>query len=188
MGDRRDRGVIVREATADDAAAVAAIYAYHVLTGAGTFEETPPSLARMRERIAEVQALGLPYRVVEDGGQVRAFAYAGPYRLRAAYRHTVEDSVYAAPGALRRGYGHAGLAAVIVACEALGVHQMMAVIGGSDNAGSIGLHRRLGFERKGVLKAVGFKAGRWVDVVLMQRALNGGAQAPPRGAGLTLGL
>ncbi|MGE5501656.1 MAG: N-acetyltransferase family protein, partial [Ignavibacteriales bacterium] len=115
-----------------------------------------------------------------------ALAYAAPFRLRAAYRYTVEDSVYVAPGFKGRGLGAAVLLKVIDACEALGLRQIMAVIGDSDNAGSIGLHRSLGFEIKGVMPAVGFKHGRWVDIVFMQRPLNGGADTLPDSAGLEL--
>ena len=178
--------MIVREATPGDAAAVQAIYAHHVLHGWGTFEEVPPTADEIAGRIAAVQKRGLPYRVVEDDGAVRAFAYAAAFRPRAAYRFTIEDSVYVAPGAQRRGYGRAVLHAVIAACEEMGFHQMVAVIGGADNAGSIGLHRALGFEHTGVGRSVGFKHGRWVDIVWMQKALNGGEGSLPQAAGLVL--
>jgi phosphinothricin acetyltransferase len=179
--------MIVREALPADAAAVQAIYAHHVLNGWGTFEEVPPTTAQIAERMAAVQGRGLPYRVVEDAGAVRSFAYAAPFRPRAAYRFTIEDSVYVAPDGQRRGYGRAALGAVMAECQRLGFHQMVAVIGGADNAGSIGLHTALGFRRTGVLPGVGFKAGRWVDVVHMQKALNGGAATPaPLGLGSVL--
>jgi L-amino acid N-acyltransferase YncA len=171
--------MIVREAALGDAAAIQAIYAHHVLHGTGSFEEVPPTVEDIAARIAAVQERGLPYRVAVDDGAVRAYAYASPFRPRAAYRYTVEDSVYVAPDAQRRGYGRAALQAVIDACAGLGVHQIVAVIGGSDNSGSIGLHDALGFRRMGVLTGVGFKAGRWVDAVHMQKALNGGSQAEP---------
>ena len=180
-------GLIVRQASPMDAAAVAAIYGHHVLNGVGTFEEVPPDPNEIMFRMAGVQKHGLPYLVAEtDAEGVIGFAYAGPFRPRAAYRFTVEDSVYIAPQAMGKGVGKALVGQVITECEALGLRQMIAVIGGSDNAGSIGLHRSLGFEPSGAGHAVGYKFGRWVDIVWMQRALNGGDAAPPDGAGLNL--
>jgi phosphinothricin acetyltransferase len=176
----------IRPATSADAEALAAIYGHHVLHGFGTFEEAPPSPAEMEERRLAVAAHGLPYLVAEDGARVLGYAYAAPFRPRAAYRYTVEDSIYVAPDALGRGVGRALLGAVLDACERIGLRQVVAVIGDSANAGSIGLHRALGFQHAGVGKDVGFKHGRWVDVVWMQKALNGGAVAPPDVAGLAL--
>jgi L-amino acid N-acyltransferase YncA len=176
----------IRPATEADAAAVAAIYGHHVLHGFGTFEEEPPSDVEMAGRIAAVLARGLPYLVAEEEGAVVGFAYAGPFRPRAAYRYTVEDSVYIAPQAIGKGVGKALVTEVIARCEALGLRQMIAVIGDSGNAGSIGLHRALGFEDAGIGKAFGFKHGRWVDVVWMQRALNEGSAVPPSAAGIDL--
>jgi L-amino acid N-acyltransferase YncA len=183
--------VRVRDATPGDAAALAAIYGHHVLNGVGTFEETPPSAEEMVRRQAAVRALGLPYLVAEaeEGpgpDRILGFAYAAPFRPRAAYRFTAEDSVYVAPGRIGRGVGRALVAEVVARCEALGLRQLVAVIGGSDNTASIGLHRALGFEMQGVMPALGFKHGRWVDVVSMQKPLNGGANAPPSGPGLDL--
>jgi len=178
----------IRSASAADAAAVAAIYGHHVLHGLGTFEEVPPSEAEIAGRIAAVLERGLPYLVaVDDAGAVIGFAYAAPFRPRAAYRYTVEDSVYIDPARLGRGLGKALVAEVIAACEALGLRQMVAVIGDSGNAGSIGLHRSLGFEHQGVGRSFGFKHGRWVDIVWMQRALNAGDAAQPDAQGLDLG-
>ena len=172
--------MIVREATEADAEALAAIYGDAVLHGFGTFEEEPPSAADMDGRRRAVQDKGLPYLVAEEGGRVLGFAYAGPFRPRAAYRYTLEDSVYVAPEAKGKGVGRTVLSAVIAACEALGIRQLMAVIGDTGNSGSIGLHRALGFEQTGVGRSVGFKHGRWVDIVMMQRSLNGGdLTAPP---------
>jgi L-amino acid N-acyltransferase YncA len=178
--------MIVREATEADASALAAIYGDAVLHGFGTFEEEPPTAADMDGRRRAVQDKGLPYLVAEDAGQVLGFAYAGPFRPRAAYRYTLEDSVYVSPDAKGKGVGRAVLSAVIAACEALGIRQLMAVIGDSGNSGSVGLHRALGFEQTGVGRSVGFKHGRWVDIVHMQKALNGGDTAPPDGPGVTL--
>lgn len=177
----------IRSATSGDALAVAAIYGHHVLHGLGTFEETPPSEAEIAQRIAAVLDRGLPYLVAEADGAVIGFAYAAPFRPRAAYRYTVEDSVYIDPAHLGRGVGKALVAEVIAACEALGLRQMIAVIGDSANAGSIGLHRSLGFEHQGVGRSLGFKHGRWVDIVWMQRALNGGDASAPDARGLELG-
>ncbi|MBS0335033.1 MAG: N-acetyltransferase [Proteobacteria bacterium] len=178
--------MIVRPAEARDADALAAIYGDGVLHGFGTFEEVPPSAADMDARRRAIQDQGLPYLVAEKDGRVLGFAYAGPFRARAAYRYTLEDSVYVSPEAKGQGVGRAVLSAVISACEALGVRQLMAVIGDSGNAGSIGLHRSLGFEQTGVGRSVGFKHGRWVDIVHMQKALNGGDATAPEGGGVTL--
>jgi phosphinothricin acetyltransferase len=176
--------VIVRAASLDDAPVVAAIYGHHVRESLGTFEETPPSVAEMAGRMQAVLSRGLPYLVAEDGGRILGFAYAGPFRPRAAYRYTAEDSVYIAPDQMGRGVGKALLSQVIAACEALGLRQLTAVIGDSGNAGSIALHRSLGFQDTGIGRAVGFKHGRWVDIVYMQRALNAGAAGQPTGPGL----
>lgn len=172
--------VLVRDASDADLSTIAAIYAHHVLTGLASFEEVAPSPAEMASRRAAILALGLPYLVAELEGRVAGFAYAGPYRARPAYRHTVEDSVYVAPDALGRGVGRALLAEVIARCEAGPWRQMIAVIGDSGNAGSIALHAALGFAHVGTLASVGFKFGRWVDSVLMQRALGDGEDALPR--------
>ena len=178
--------MIVRPATEHDADALAAIYGDAVLHGLGTFEEVPPTPAEMDGRRRAVQERGLPYLVAEEAGAVLGFAYAGPFRTRAAYRYTLEDSVYVAPQAKGKGVGRAVLTAVIEACEHLGVRQLMAVIGDSGNDGSIGLHTALGFERMGLGRSVGFKHGRWVDIVHMQKSLNGGDTVPPEGPGIEL--
>jgi L-amino acid N-acyltransferase YncA len=178
--------MIVRGATPADAQALADIYGHHVLNGLGTFEEVPPPAAEMEARRGAVADRGLPYLVAEAEGRVLGFAYAAPFRLRAAYRYTVEDSVYVAPDAQGRGVGRAALGAVLAACEGLGMRQVVAVIGDSGNAGSLALHRALGFERKGVGAGLGYKHGRWVDIVWMQKALNGGADRAPDAPGLRL--
>lgn len=182
-----DQGLIIRTATADDAEALAAIYADAVLHGSGTFEEIPPSPEEMARRLVAVREKGLPYLVAELEGRVAGYAYASPFRPRTGYRYAAEDSVYVAPWAKGRGLGRTLLTPVIAECERLGLRQLMAVIGGSENAPSIALHRSLGFELKGVMTGVGFKLGRWMDIVMMQKALNGGASAPPDGPGLPLG-
>jgi L-amino acid N-acyltransferase YncA len=179
--------VIVRAATDADIASIAAIYGHHVRTSTGTFEETPPSEAEIAARIAAVAALKLPYLIsADEAGAVTGFAYASAFRPRPAYRYTAEDSVYIHPDHMGRGLGKALVGEVIAACEALGVRQMIAVIGDSANAGSIGLHRALGFEDAGVGRGFGFKFGRWLDVVWMQKTLGEGADAPPVGDGLGL--
>ena len=178
--------MIIRAAMADDAEALAAIYGHHVLHGFGTFEEVPPGATEMNARRQAIADLGLPYLVAEADGAVLGFAYAGPFRTRQAYRYTLEDSVYIAPDAIGRGVGRAVLSGVITACETLGVRQVVAVIGDSGNAASIGLHTALGFERAGVGKSFGFKHGRWVDIVWMQKALNGGDARAPDTDGVSL--
>jgi phosphinothricin acetyltransferase len=178
--------MIVRAATADDAEALAAIYGHHVLHGFGTFEEEPPSPAEMDRRRAAIAERGLPYLVAEADGRVLGFAYAGPFRPRAAYRYCVEDSVYIAPDAVGRGVGRTVLSAVLARCEAMGLRQVVAVIGDSGNAASIGLHRSLGFTDAGVGRSFGFKHGRWVDIVWMQKALNGGDETGPDAPGISL--
>jgi len=178
--------MIVRPATPSDAVAIQAIYAHHVLHGTGSFEITPPAADEMAARMAAVAERGLPWRVAEGHGRIVAYAYAAPFRLRAAYRYTAEVTVYAAPDFQRRGAGRAALASVVDACEAQGLRQLVAIIGGSDNAGSIGVHAALGFQSIGVAPGVGWKLGRWCDVVWMQKALNGGVATPPEADGLVL--
>ena len=151
--------------------ALQAIYAHWVTHGLASFEEAPPDIEEMDHRRRQVQQLGLPYLVALDGALIAGFAYAGPYRTRPAYRYTVEDSVYVAPEAQGRGIGRLLLAEVIRRAERRGLRQMVAVIGDSANNASIGLHEAMGFRRVGVLESVGFKHGRWVDSVLMQRPL-----------------
>lgn len=178
--------VQIREATAADMAAISAIYAESVANGRGTFELEPPDAIEMTARFAAVQALGLPRLVAVIDGVVVGYAYAGPFRTRQAYRYMVEDSIYVAPEARGRGVAGALLDALIVACEALGLRQMVAVIGDSDNAGSIALHRARGFADAGVFKAAGWKHDDWRDVVFMQRELGAGGQTPPDAPGLPL--
>jgi len=176
----------LRPATAADAPALAAVYGDACLHGVGTFEEVPPGVDEMAARLAAVVGRGLPYVLAEIEGQVAGFAYAAPFRLRAAYRFTVEDSVYIHPDFKGRGVGRALLSRVLADCEALGLRQVIAVIGGADNEGSIGLHRALGFEMQGTMRGVGHKFGEWRDIVMMQRALNGGVETAPDAPGLSL--
>lgn len=174
--------VVVRDAAERDVPQIAAIYAHHVRTGLATFEVVPPGDAEMGRRRAAVLDSALPYFVAEDGGGILGYAYATPYRTRAGYRFTVEDSIYVDPAAVGRGVGRRLLERLIEACAASGCRQMVAVIGDSANGASIGLHAACGFARVGVLPSTGFKFGRWVDSVLMQRALADGDRSPP-GAG-----
>lgn len=178
--------MIIRPATPEDSEALAAIYGWHALNGTGTFEETAPSPAEMETRRAAVAAHGLPYLVAIDEGRVLGFAYAAPFRPRSAYRFAVEDSVYIAPDQRGRGLGKALLSEVLEVCRGLGMRQVVAVIGDSANAASIGLHRALGFEPAGTGTSLGFKHGRWLDIVWMQKALNGGDANAPTGPGLAL--
>ncbi len=176
---RKDQRPLVRDATPEDMAAVQAIYAHHVAHGLASFEETPPDEAEMARRRAAITDLGLPYLVAEVDGRVRGFAYAAPYRSRPAYRYSVEDSVYVAPGATRLGAGRVLLGDLIERCSALGYRQMIAVIGDSGNAPSIDLHAKMGFQPAGNIRSAGFKLGRWVDSVIMQRALGKGDDTRP---------
>jgi len=169
----------VRDATDADIAAVTAIYAEYVRTALASFEEVPPDEAEMAARRQRVVARGLPWLVYERDGRVLGYAYAGPFRDRSAYRYLVENSVYVAPGARHGGIGRALLSALIARCTAMGYRQMVAVIGDSANAASIGLHAALGFRLAGTLPSAGFKLGRWVDTVLMVRALGDGDRSPP---------
>lgn len=162
---------MIRDAAPEDMAQVAAIYGHHVLHGLATFEEVPPDEAEMRSRFEAVRKAGLPYLVYEEDGQIVGYAYAGPYRLRSAYRLTIENSVYVRDGYAGRGIGRALLTELIERCTAGPWKQMVAVIGDSENHASIGLHRALGFRMVGTLEKVGYKFNRWVDTVLMQRAL-----------------
>ena len=171
--------ILVRDSRDEDVAAISRIYGHWVRHGLGTFEYEPPAEALMAERRAHLLAGRFPYLVAEIGGVVTGYASAGPYRPRSGYRHSCEDSVYVAPDAARNGVGRALLSALIPRCEALQFRLMIAVIGDSANAASIGLHATMGFARAGVLPAVGWKHDRWVDTVFMTRALGAGASAPP---------
>jgi phosphinothricin acetyltransferase len=171
--------VAVRPAEDADVPAIAGIYAHHVLHGLASFELDPPDEHEIARRRAGVLALGLPYLVAEDRGVIAGYAYASYYRTRPAYRYTLENSVYIREDCRGRGVGSALLAALIAACEKLGYRQMIAVIGDSANHASIRLHEKFGFARAGLLPSVGWKFGRWVDSVLMQRALGAGDGAPP---------
>jgi L-amino acid N-acyltransferase YncA len=171
--------IVIRDATESDMTDVTRIYEPYVLSGLATFEELPPSVDEMLERRATVLAAGLPYLVAEVDGRVAGYSYATSYRPRPAYRHTIEDSVYVSETMRGHRIGAALLHGLIARSEGGPWRQMLAVIGNSENAGSIALHRRMGFQPVGTLRSVGFKLGQWVDTVLMQRALGPGACTPP---------
>jgi phosphinothricin acetyltransferase len=171
---------LIRPSREEDVAAIAAIYGHHVLHGLASFEEVPPDMPEIARRRAEILTRGLPYLVAEAEGRVLGYAYASPYRPRSGYRFTLEDSIYIDPERTGRGIGKLLLAELVARASELGYRQMLAVIGGSDNWPSIRLHQHLGFNRVGMLPAVGFKFGGWVDTVLMQRALGAGAATLPQ--------
>jgi L-amino acid N-acyltransferase YncA len=169
----------VRAARIDDFAGIQAIYAYYVANSLASFEIVPPDLAEMIKRFEAILARGFPYLVAEIEGKVAGYAYAGTYRARAAYDYAVEDSVYISPGHLGRGLGRSLLAELIHACTELGYRRMIAVIGDSANLPSINLHLAMGFAHAGLLPSAGYKHGRWVDSLMMQRALGEGDTTQP---------
>jgi L-amino acid N-acyltransferase YncA len=169
----------IRPAQPSDLAVITAIYDDAVRHGTASFELDPPDQAEMARRYEALRAGGYPYLVAELEGDIVGYAYAGPYRARPAYRWSVEDSIYVAPQAQRRGFGGALLARLVAEAEAGGFRQMLAVIGDSANTGSVELHRVAGFRLVGTFENVGFKFGRWLDTVLMQRELGRGATAAP---------
>ena len=171
--------VLIRPSRDDDIAAIAAIYAHHVLHGIASFEEVPPDDAEMARRRGELIARGFPYLVAERVGKLIGYCYSGPYRARVGYRFTVEDSIYIDASEVGRGIGRALLTQVIERSAELGYRQMIAVIGGSKTWPSINLHKALGFAQIGVFPGIGFKFGRWVDSVYMQRALGPGNTTLP---------
>jgi len=176
--------LIVRPSTEGDLDAMVAIYAHAVKHGTSSFEIVAPDRDDMARRRDDVLTKRLPWLVAQAKGKVVGYAYANHFRARPAYRFTLEDSIYLHPQAQGKGVGTVLLAELLARCEEAGARQMLAVIGDSNSHGSIGLHRALGFEHSGVLKSVGWKFGRWLDVVLMQRSLGAGAGiAAPGGLG-----
>src|SRR5215475_5878951 len=171
----------IRPTTAADLPTITRIYEHAVLHGTATFELTPPDLAEMTRRFDALIAGSFPYFVAVLDGRVVGYAYAGPYRPRPAYRFTVENSVYLEPAIHRRGIGLQLMERLIAECTALGFRQMIAVIGDSANAGSIGVHTRCGFQMIGTHPNVGLKFGRWLDTVMMQLPLGDGASTVPSG-------
>ena len=179
MSDTGTRIVTIRSAGPGDIDTIQRIYAHHVLKGSASFEEVPPDAAELERRRRDVVVHGLPYNVALKDDALVGYAYLTPYRPRSAYRFTVEDSIYLAPGQERQGIGSTLLGTLIESATALGMRQMLAVIGDSANRGSIALHERHGFVHAGIFRSVGFKHGGWLDSVLMQRALGPGDTALP---------
>jgi phosphinothricin acetyltransferase len=170
---------LIRPSTDADVAAITGIYRHHVLHGTGTFEIDPPTQADMQARRADVLAKGLPYLVLEDSGEIAGFAYCNWFKPRPAYRFSAENSIYLAADSHGRGLGRALLAELAAQAEKAGVRKLIAVIGDSANSGSIGVHRSVGFSHVGILKSCGWKFDRWLDVVLMDKALGWGDGCPP---------
>jgi phosphinothricin acetyltransferase len=170
---------LIRPSVDTDLDAITRIYGHHVLHGTGTFETTPPTAQDMASRRADVLSKGLPWLVIEEDGQVQGFAYGNWFKPRPAYRFSVEDSIYMAPESAGKGWGRALLAELMAAFERAGARKVMAVIGDSGNGGSIGVHKALGFEHVGVVQSCGWKFGRWLDIVLMQKSLGPGDTTPP---------
>lgn len=165
----------IRNAQADDVQAIAALYAWHVLNGRASFEEVPPSIDEMQQRMLHIQEQGLPWLVALYRGEIVGYCYASPYRPRPAYRYTLEESIYIDTSMAAHGIGSRLLAALIAVCEQGPWRQMLAVIGdGNNNTGSLRLHKKHGFEVVGQLRSVGYKMGDWRDTVIMQRPLNDG--------------
>lgn len=171
---------LIRPSREEDIPAITAIYRHHVLTGTGTFEIDPPTEADMAAHRADVLSKGLPYLVIEDKGRVMGYAYCNWFRPRPAYRFCAENSIYLASDALQKGIGRALLAELCAQAERAGVRKLLAVIGDSANAGSIGVHTALGFNHVGVLKSCGWKFDRWLDVVMMEKPLGAGDSSPPQ--------
>ena len=170
---------LIRASRDEDLPALTAIYAHHVLHSTGTFETEPPSVADMGTRRADVLAKGLPYLVAEDVGVVVGFAYSNWFKPRPGYRYSVEDSIYLAPDQQGKGLGRMLLTELLACCEAAGIRKIMAIIGDSANAGSIGVHRALGFTQVGIIQSCGWKMGAWRDIVIMQKTLGAGDTLPP---------
>lgn len=171
--------LLIRDSQDADLPHIARIYGHHVQHGTGTFETEPPSVQDMSTRRADVLGKGLPWLALEHEGTVQGFAYANWFRPRAAFRYAVEDSIYLAPEAAGKGWGRALLTELLARCERAGMRKAIAVIGDSANAGSIGLHKALGFERTGTVTACGWKFGRWLDIVLMEKTLGAGDRSAP---------
>jgi phosphinothricin acetyltransferase len=169
----------IRPSQVEDMTAITAIYQHHVLHGTGTFEIEPPTLAEMTARREDVLGKGLPYLVLENDGQVIGFAYCNWFKPRPAYRFSAEDSIYLDPSAAGKGWGRMLLAELCQAAEKVGIRKLIAVIGDSANAGSIGVHTSVGFQNVGIVSGCGWKFERWLDIVMMEKALGlGQSQAP----------
>ncbi len=173
------QSIELRPASLRDLPAIHSIYAHHVLHGLASFEEEPPSVEELERRYRDATSRGLPYLIAAAGGALAGYGYCAPYRARSAYRYALEDSVYVRHDMTGRGVGKALLAELVRRCEGLGYRQIIAVIGDSANVASIGVHAACGFLRVGTLRSVGFKFGRWVDSVYMQRPLGPGDASRP---------
>ncbi len=171
---------LIRPSLTADMPAVTAIYQHHVLHGTGTFEIDPPSLEDMKARREDVLGKGLPYLVLEDKGQILGFAYCNWFKPRPAYRFSAEDSVYLAANNTGKGWGRMLLTELCQAAEKVGIRKLIAVIGDSGNAGSIGVHKSLGFQHVGIVSGCGWKFERWLDIVMMEKALGHGQNRSPQ--------
>jgi L-amino acid N-acyltransferase YncA len=169
----------IRPSTDSDISTVTAIYAHHVLTGTGTFETSPPTEDDMRQRRADVLDKKLPYLVAEIEGRVVGFAHCNWFKPRPAYRFSAEDSIYLAPKTHGKGLGTLLLTELMAQAERSGVRKLIAVIGDSANAGSIGVHARCGYRNVGVISACGWKFDRWLDIVLMEKTIGAGSDTSP---------
>lgn len=169
----------IRPSREADLPAITAIYAHHVLTGTGTFETTPPTQAEMASRRTDILGKGLPYLVIDDGARVLGYAYCQWFKPRPAYRFSAEDSIYMHPDAAGKGLGKQLLAELANQAQAAGVRKLIAVIGDSGNAGSIGVHRALGFTHAGTIRSCGWKFDRWLDIVIMEKGIGASDTTPP---------
>lgn len=169
----------IRKSLTSDLNGITAIYRHHVLHGTGTFEVDPPTLRDMAARRDDVLTKELPYLVLEENSHVAGFAYCNWFKPRPAYRFSAEDSIYLAEEAQGKGYGRLLLTELMVQAERVGVRKLIAVIGDSTNQGSIGVHRSCGFNHVGILSSCGWKFGRWLDVIMMERAIGLGATCDP---------
>lgn len=170
----------IRPSLESDLPAITAIYGHHVLHGTGTFETTPPTESEMTARRADVLAKGLPYLVIEEGGRLLGYAYCQWFKPRPAYRFSAEDSIYMHPDAAGKGLGKTLLAELMKQAEAAGIRKLIAVIGDSGNAASVGVHKALGFEAVGTIRNCGWKFERWLDIVIMDKAIGEGAATRPQ--------
>ena len=170
---------LIRPSNDSDMPAITAIYQHHVLTGTGTFEISPPTLEDMQARRADVLSKGLPYLVLESEGEVAGFSYCNWFKPRPAYRFSAEDSIYLAPHTAGKGWGRMLLAELCQAAEKAGIRKLIAVIGDSGNAGSIGVHTSVGFQHVGIVSGCGWKFNRWLDIVMMEKALGHGQNRSP---------
>jgi len=176
--------LVIRPAQPDDCAAIAKIYDYYVVNTTITYEENPPTADQMAQRLTQIQSLGMPYLVAIVDERVVGYCYIGSFRTRAAYRYIGEHAIYLDPDYRKAGYGGPMMAALLSAAEKTGLRQLIAVIGGRDNHASLAFHEKFGFKKAGILEGSGYKFGRWIDTVLMQKDIEGGRTTQPDGNGL----